>query len=273
MSSLPNIIKQGQCKDVPNQTVGAAELVSRAKRASERSVLTDDSQLTKERQETILKEAMEQAQNIMENARSYTMNTMRESAAQMNEEAARIKLLSFESGFSQGLEEGRAEGKQAGIEEGRQIGYREGQALALEEIRQKEEQMQNSYRTLVLDLEHQKEDILHRFESDIEQLSIEIARKILGCEINEHGVRSIVTGALESYRNQEWAKIMVSPPMAQMLLSDAALTEELELVSQNIRIVAEEEMSDTDCKIDLPDRIIDAGVETQLEEIRSELKL
>lgn len=277
MSLLPNIIKQQQCKDVPQLAVGAAELASRAQRASKRSAPVVDPAWAKEQQEAILKEAMEQAQNIMENARSFTMNSMREAAAQMNEEAARIRLLSYESGyesgFSQGLQEGRAKGEKEGLEQGRLDGYREGQSLAEKELQQKEEQLQEYFQELILDVQHQKETIIQRFETDIERLSVEIAKKILMREINENGIGSIVTAALESYKNQEWAKIAVSPQMAQMLLNDSVLQEKLQAISQNIKIVADETMDDTDCIIDLPDRMMDAGVETQMQEICSELKL
>ena len=49
--------------------------------------------------------------------------------------------------------------------------------------------------------------------------------------------------------------------------------ERLQSVSKNLRIVPLASLKDSDCRIDLPDRQLDAGVETQLNEISYELHL
>ncbi|WP_243577897.1 FliH/SctL family protein [Clostridium minihomine] len=273
MSSLPNIIKASQYTNVTHQSASLSELAVKPRQdAKTAAPVTLES--AEGQRDVILQEALEQAKNIVENARSYTMNQMRESAAQMNEEAARLKIVSYEEGFSKGMKEGREQGLQEGHAQGYQEGYEEGQALAIRQMQEQREKMQQEFRLLIEELTQSKQKILEQFQEGIEILSIEIAKKILNREISEGtAVPSIVSSVLEAYRDQEWAQIHVSEKNAELLLEDSVLMEKLQLVSKNLRIVPCADMTDGDCKIDLPDRMLDAGVDTQIKEIGYELHL
>ena len=271
MSSLPNVIKASQYSDSRVRNANLSELVS-SQRHSEETQLSAVLQEAGHSQEAILQQALEQAKSIMENARSFTMNQLRESAAQMNEEAARMKTAGYQEGFSkgnaEGLEQGRAQGYEAGYAQGLQDGHEAGLQNLQEQILQNRDEITR----LLEEMEQTKDKIIEEFRSGIEELSMQIARKVLHQEIRNPEVFSeVVSAVLEEYRDQEWACINLSPTTAELLQSDAELMERLQAVSKNLRIVPCDSMSDSDCQIDLPERQLDAGVDSQLAEISYEL--
>jgi flagellar biosynthesis/type III secretory pathway protein FliH len=274
MSLLPNIIKASQYTESKCQTARLRELTSGQEQAGSASPAFSKEISAAEKQQTILQDALAQARSIMENARSYTMNQMREATAKMNEEAARVKIAGHQEGFEQGAAEGRKLGEQEGREQGYRQGLQEGKRQAEQEQQEKSRCQKEEFTHLIEDLEQSKQRILEQFRTGIETLSLQIARKILQQEVDGGiAIPTIVSGVLESYQNQEWANIQLSPKMAELLQSDEQLMKRLQSVSKNLRILPKEEMSDSDCVIDLPDRQLDAGVQTQLKEIAFELHL
>jgi flagellar biosynthesis/type III secretory pathway protein FliH len=273
MSLLPNVIKASQYSESRVREVRLSELAS-SQRHNESAVASSVHRDAGQSQEAILQEALEQARNIMENARSYTMNQLRESAAQMNEEASRIKATGYQEGFSKGNTEGFEQGHRKGYEEGYECGLQEAREAATRELREQSDRQREEIAQLIESLEQSKMHILKQFQSGIEELSMQVARKILHQEVdNGIAVPAIVSGVMEEYHDQEWACIHVSSKAAELLQSDSQLMERLQTVSKNLRIVSSASLEDSDCQIDLPDRQLDAGVETQLKEISYELHL
>lgn len=273
MSLLPNVIKASQYTQSEFQTALLCDLTSDREQADSKPASLDHESIA-EKQQIILRDALEQARGIMENARGYTMNQMREATAKMNEEAARVKAASHREGFEQGVAEGREIGEREGREQGYQQGLQEGRQQAMQKLQEESNQQREEFAHLIEELEQSKQRILEQFQSGIENLSLQIARKVLQREVDEGvAVPAIVSGVLESYQNQEWANIHLSPKMAELLQSDEQLMKRLQSVSKNLRIFPEGQMSDADCTIDLPDRLLDAGVKTQLKEIAFELHL
>lgn len=273
MSSLPNVIKASQYTNSGVREVKLSELASSQRHndaAGVPAVRGDAGQS----QEAILQEALEQAKNIVENARSYTMNQLRESTAQMNEEASRIRAAGYQEGFSKGSAEGFEKGHSEGYEKGYEQGLQEGREAGIQELQEQSDRQREQITRLIEDLEQSKLQILEEFRSGIEALSMQIARKVLHQEVSDGiAVPAIVSGVLEEYHDQEWACIHVSPKAAELLQADPQLMERLQSVSKNLRIVPSASLEDSDCQIDLPDRQLDAGVETQLKEISYELHL
>ncbi|WP_283607260.1 FliH/SctL family protein [Faecalispora anaeroviscerum] len=273
MSLLPNVIKVTQYTDSRMRAASLSELASSQKH-NEAVEVSTVCKNAGQSQEAILQEALEQAKNIMENARSYTMNQLRDSAAQMNEEASRIKAAGFQEGCSRGRTEGFEQGRKEGYARGFEQGLQEGRGAGIRELQEQSDQQHEELARLIEDLEQSKLQILEKFQSGIETLSMQIARKVLHQEISDGiAVPAIVSGVLEEYHDQEWACIHVSPKTAELLQSDSQLMERLQSVSKNLRIVSSASLEDSDCQIDLPDRQLDAGVQTQLKEISYELHL
>jgi flagellar assembly protein FliH len=230
-----------------------------------------------EQHEKIVNEAVQKARDIVEAAEYYSMAQLRESTMRMNEECAQMKIKSYEEGYNQGIAAGKKEGKELGYQEGYEEGLRkteEEKQKLLEEIKKANEAKENELKQMLEAVENKKAEILQHFEEGLQNLAITIAEKVIRKEVSldEKAIRAIVLDVLDSYRNQEWIKISVSQNTAKLLAkSDRSLAEELKEISDNVKIVSSPELNDGDCRIELPDRLIDAGVQTQMECIKSAL--
>ncbi len=231
-----------------------------------------------EQHEAIVNEAVQKARDIVEAAEYYSMTQLRESTMRMNEECAQMKIRSYEDGYSKGLAEGKKEGKEIGYQDGCEEGLRkteEEKRKVIEEIEKANEAKENELKQMLEAVENKKTEILQRFEEGIQGLAITIAQKVIRKEVSldEKAIRAIILDVMDSYRNQEWVKISVSQSSAELLAkADRSLAEELKEISDNVKIVSSPELKDGDCRIELPDRLIDAGTQTQMECIKSALE-
>ena len=151
MSSLPNVIKASQYTNSGVREVKLSELDS-SQRHNEPAGVPAVRRDAGQSQEAILQEALEQAKNIVENARSYTMNQLRESTAQMNEEASRIRAAGYQEGFSKGSAEGFEKGHSEGYEKGFEQGLQEGREAGIQELQEQSDQQREEIARLIEDL-------------------------------------------------------------------------------------------------------------------------
>ncbi len=264
---MPSIIKASQYGDVKNQGIATgnpANLIKKNQGITEYEA--------RDQHQAIVNDAFQKAKNIVEAAQNYSLNQLKESTMRMNEECAQMKIRSYEDGYSEGLANGKEEGHDLGYEDG----YQQGLKKAEEETREASRRARDELSRILQTAESKKNEVLTAFEEDIGGLALTIAQKIIKKELatDESTIQSIIKNVLESYRNQEWVKIAVSPNTAELLArADRNIIEALQDVSDNIKIIPTPDMDDGDCSIDLPDRMIDAGVDTQLSEIKSALNL
>lgn len=261
---MPSIIKASQYDDVKAQVFTAVNPNSAPKKSA--NMIAE----AKDQHQAIVNDAFQKAKNIVEAAQNYSLNQLKESTMRMNEECAQMKIRSYEDGYSEGLAKGKQEGHELGYEDGYQQGLKKAEEENGEANRSTREELSRILETA----ENKKEEILEKFEADLQGLAIVIAQKIIKKEVStdEKAMQSIIRNVLESYRNQEWVKISVSPNTAELLTkADRSMIQSLQEVSDTIKIVASPEMDDGDCRIDLPDRLIDAGTGTQMNQIKAAL--
>ncbi|WP_167875127.1 FliH/SctL family protein [Caproiciproducens galactitolivorans] len=259
---MPKIIKASEYVTIKNGNAFPSNNSS-LKKPSEAKAAKPDPE---EEHRAILNHAFQKAQQIMEAAQNYSANKVKESTERMNGEAALLMARSREEGYRKGFAEGRTKGSEQGYREGYQDGFQKAEndnKAVLDELS-----------GMLETVEARKEEILQRFESDITRLSLAIAEKIIKKEISldAKAIQSIIIKAIDSYRNQEWVRIYVSPN-TKTLLADTTLIKDLQEVSDNVKIEASAEMKDGDCKIEMPNQMIDAGVDTQLNNIKNELQI
>ena len=123
-------------------------------------------------------------------------------------------------------------------------------------------------------VEAQKTEILQKFENDIQKLAFAIAEKVIKKEliIDTLAMQSIIQNALDSYTNQSYLKIFVSKNTKSILVNaDNSIIQALREISENVKVEISPNMNDGDCRIDMPDRVIDAGVNTQMTKIEQAL--
>jgi flagellar assembly protein FliH len=257
MRSLPNVIKASEYVAIKN---------GQAFPANSRDLRT--AQGVQDEQQIIVDKAHQEAQQLIEAAQTYSMNKVKESAQRMNEEAAQVWARSHEEGYEKGL----SEGQKTGTELGYKNGYEQGLAKAEEQNKATLAEL-----TTMLEIaEKMKTEILQKFEDDIGQLAVAIAEKIIKKElsIDAKAMQEIILNAMDCYTNQGWIKIFVSKETkSQLLNADNSIIEALREVSENVKIEVSPDMKSGDCKIELPDRMVDAGVDTQMTRIKQALSL
>lgn len=265
---MPSIIKASQYGDVKSEGILTGNPAN-LRKASSDGITKDEA---RDQHQAIVNDAFQKAKNIVDAAQNYSLNQLKESTMRMNEECAQMKIRSYEDGYSQGFTEGKEEGHDLGYREGYQQGLKKAEGEVREANRQVSEKGRNEISRMLEAIENKKSEVLGKFEADLEGLSIAIAQKIIKKELStdETAIRSIIQNVLETYRDQAWVKITVSPTNAELLTkADRSIIQSLQDVSANVKIVASPKMNEGDCEIDLPDRLIDAGTDTQLNEIKA----
>lgn len=259
MRSLPNIIKSSEYVTIKN---------GRAFPANNKALHSAKQDNAQDEHKIIVDKALLEAQQLMEAAQNYSLNKVKETTQQMNDEAAQVWAQSHENGYQEGLNDGRKDGSE--------LGYKEGYAKGMEKAEEENKATLDELTVMLETVEAMKSEILQKFEDDIERLAVAIAEKVIKKEISidTQVMQTIIQSALDSYTNQSWVKILVSKNMKTMLInSDHSIIQALREVSENIRIETSPDMGDDECKIDLPDRMIDVGADTQITKIKQALSL
>lgn len=211
-----------------------------------------------------LDKAFQKAKEIVDAAQDFSSKQMQEATEKIEKEFAQAKESGYNDGFSRGLEEG----KKSGFSAGKENGYDEGFKNAAAENRKSLDELAS----MIENVDKTKTKILQKFESGLEDLAFSMARKILKSELktNKNAIRSIITNAMDSYRNQAWVRIYVSNDTASILLkSDNNIIDILKDVSDNIKIIPEQGMDDGDCVLEMPDKVVDAGMDSQLKKFKT----
>ncbi|MDD4571259.1 MAG: FliH/SctL family protein [Clostridia bacterium] len=216
----------------------------------------------------VLHEAFAKAKHIVETAKKYGTEQVQETRKRMNEEYTKMKKQGHEEGFAIGL----AEGQKLGTDSGYREGYSDGLKNAAEENRR----VLNELSLMLEQVEKEKERILQKYEEDIEILALGIAKKIIKQEIssNEQVMAGIIKNAIDTYRNQTWVRIYVSKSQSDTFLkADNNIIKALAEVSDNVKIIPDPDMSDFDCVIEMPNQIIDLGVDVQVKNIEEAIDI
>ena len=217
-----------------------------------------------EEKEQILRDAMNEAAKIEEAAKRNADQLIMDVNRQLAQVSDQIRTESREEGYRQGFNEGKADGYKAGFAQG------------LLEVKQAKQELLDEIARLLQNIEQQKVNILKNFSEDLQKLAFAIAQKVIKTELttNKKAMSSIITGAMEAYRNQEWLKVYVSRNTAELLNSaDPPILTALREMSETVKIIILPDMEDADCILETPDQMIEAGMDTQLTKIKNALKV
>jgi len=170
---------------------------------------------------------------------------------------------------------GYEEGYNAGFEIGKNKGYEEGYEIEFQKINidlSKENEIKvielNSMLKIV---EVQKQNIISKYESEIGKLSIDIAEKILKqkFDLKDNTISKIIKSVIKDYKNVEWVKIYISSnDEVEKIEADKLLIDELRKISNDVKIEAANDLSEGSCIIETPDSIVDASIDTQLNNLK-----
>ncbi|MDO4710749.1 MAG: FliH/SctL family protein [Peptostreptococcaceae bacterium] len=178
-------------------------------------------------------------------------------------EAERLRTGSSRRGYEEGYEKGHSEGSDQGFEEALRQGLRR--------IKSDNQEILDELKRIVDRTEAKKQEILKKYQEDLKDLAIAVAEKVVHVSLKSSGdiIKRMILSATEGLQTREWAKIYIAKTDSQVLLQgDTDLLGSLSSLSDHIKIIVMEEEASGTCIIELPDKVLDASVNTQMENIR-----
>ncbi|MDD3569812.1 MAG: FliH/SctL family protein [Lachnospiraceae bacterium] len=172
------------------------------------------------------------------------------------EKAERIKKQAYDEGF----EQGRGEGFEKAHNEHEQ------------ELKEETAEFLITFRDIIQAYEHEKNLLIDQNIDKLKDISVAVAEKVIQVGLKSSGeiIKKMIVSATEKLKHKEWVKIYISKADASMFVeANTDIAKALVHLSDNLKIVAMENGAPGTCIIELPDQIIDASANTQLENIRS----
>ncbi|MEG1800824.1 MAG: FliH/SctL family protein [Oscillospiraceae bacterium] len=185
------------------------------------------------------------------------VDTARQEAQQLCDDARET---AYAQGFSQGLEEGSKKGYEQA--------YADTQNKVDEECAQMLSQLQQE----IEDVQAQRENIFRAQIADMRDLSITIAEKIINVSLKSSNeiVEKMIAAATEKMKNVQWAKLYVSQKDFDVTVSaDIKILNAVKKITDNVKIEIMENKPSGTCIIELPDQIIDASVDAQINQVKN----
>ena len=204
--------------------------------------------------ETILNDALKEAKSIIDSADEYKMKSKTVIVNQLEAQKEKGYKIGYDEGYKKGLS----------------LGKTEGEILATDEINKKNEDLVAKLCTQICLVEESKDEILKNFEKDLIKLSVNIAEKIIKTKIleDEDIIKNILLNAVKDYKNVEWIKIYLSSDDYVTISTDKNIIEKLSLVSERVMLEVITEADNGALIIETPENLIDAGVNTQLKNVK-----
>lgn len=172
-------------------------------------------------------------------------------------------------------EELRRKAQEEGYEDGYRNGYQDGHQEAYSDYKLKLDyeldQFQREMKESIEKVTEKKEEILDKYMDDLKRVTLTIAEKIIQTSLKTSSevVKRMILSATSKLKKNQWAKIYITKnSMGSMIQGDVNLLKELTYLSDNIKIITMESEEDGTCIIELPEEVIDASVNTQMENIR-----
>lgn len=172
-------------------------------------------------------------------------------------------------------EELRRKAQEEGYEDGYRNGYQDGHQEAYSDYKLKLDyeldQFQREMKESIEKVTEKKEEILDKYMDDLKRVTLTIAEKIIQTSLKTSSevVKRMILSATSKLKKNQWAKIYITKnSIGSMVQGDVNLLKELTYLSDNIKIITMESEEDGTCIIELPDEVIDASVNTQMENIR-----
>ena len=168
-------------------------------------------------------------------------------------------------------EEARQKGYDIGFSEGRDEGHWQAHNESAQKFKEERDAIREELETSIREFEELKKQMLEKHLEELKDLSIAVAEKVMRVSLQSSGdiIKRMIVGATEKLSRTQWAKIYISKYDAELMVEgDAKLLNSLSFLSDNIKIITMEHEEQGTCIIELPKEIIDASINTQMENIK-----
>lgn len=233
--------------EYPELKLKRAEPEKKDGKEDEKEVESEPSE--EEKQLSVLGESLAKAEKILEAARK---------------EAELIKNNAYEEGFTSGKQDGYSTGFESGMQEGAEEGR--------QSYMQKKQELEEMVKSYIEDVQLEKDKVLESYMDDLKEVALAIGEKIVKTSLRSDPrvVERMIIAATSKLRKSAWAKIYVGSmgESGTDVKADPRFLQELEHLSDNVKIVLMDGVEPGTCIVERPDEIIDVSVGTQLENIR-----
>lgn len=239
---MPKIIKQGSSGSGVSQYHLQSDLMELAKKMAEEKL--NPSGECEEKPPEPMELALKQVEEILDVAR--------EQAVQIGEEARK-------AGYEQG--------KKEGLEDGYWQSYNENS----QKLKADREKILEAVQDSIAEMEVLKRELLDRHLEELRDIAVAIAEKVMRVGLQSSGdiVKRMIVSATEKLTKTQWVKIYISKYDAELMVEgDSGLLKSLSYLSDNIKIITMDGEEQGTCIIELPKGIIDASINTQMENIK-----
>lgn len=172
---------------------------------------------------------------------------------------------------AEAFEKASREGYSVGYEAGYSQGHQEASDEVAQTLKIEAEELLQDLKELIASTEQNKRDILEEFKEDLKDIAVAIAEKVIHVSLKSSGdiIKRMIVSATEGILSKEWVKIYIAKCDAELIVDgDASLISSLSYVSDRIKIILMEDEVPGTCIIELPDKVIDASANTQIENIK-----
>lgn len=163
------------------------------------------------------------------------------------------------------------EGQEEGFKAGYKNGYEKSYSDSSKKLELETQMFLKQLAAVIKDAETKKEEILHKYKSDLKNLAIAAAEKVIHVSLKSSGaiIQKMIISATEKLKTRAWAKIYVAKTDVDLMVQgDTEFINSLSHLSDHVKIIAMENEVPGTCIVELPDEIIDASASTQMENIK-----
>ena len=199
--------------------------------------------------------AKKEAHEIVERANEMAGSILKEA----REQADQLKREALQEGYREGYEKGFQESMDKVKEE-------QGRVLksTLQEFRTDMEQALAS-------VEEAKKKCIRQYLDELKDCAVAVAEKVIHISLQSSGqiIKRMILAETERLDKVAWVKIYMEKTDYEMMIqTDADIISELSRLSDNIKFIVMEKEQSGNCIIEMPEEIIDIGVDTQMENIK-----
>ena len=216
-----------------------------------------------EPQEDVISFAQIQAEAILAEARQNAEQILAQAREEADRRSEEVFAKARENGYQDGYVEGMAQANQeAALAAGEAAQKREEQA------RQLEEEVHRFLERAGAALDRQMDESV----ADLRDLAVAVAEKVVCVSLKSSAdvICRMIQTAIDKKKKKEWVHIYIAECDAKRLSQlPSSLTNALSALSDRVRIIPMAGDQSGTCIIEMPDEIVDASTDTQLNNLRN----
>ncbi len=176
--------------------------------------------------------------------------------------------------YEQALNEGKEQGYKEGYNEGYSLGYVEAYEKGLKSINQDCDRLLCEIQAGMELFNEEKRQLHEKHLDGMKKLTISIAEKVIGMNLESQSdvIKQMIITSLDNSKATQWIKIHISGFDAERYFEiEQELLESVRHISDFVKVEVVDGADPGTCIIEMPDKIIDASINTQISNVKSML--